>query len=166
MSLWVIFFSEGCMLLEHRAIRNTAAADSKHESQVWSLLRELCNYTMQLGNVGGQKSTLSLLDHKIFFVSVNQYMQLLLKGSSNSLLWPIYIGKRWSATYHDRGPPSPTGRLSRTQQASLPYHSHAFFCKAARLAPPSSRNACNAPTQWTQTLRWRQPKQMWGSILR
>ena len=49
---------------------------------------------------------------------------------------------------------SPTGRLSRTQQASLPFHSHAF-CKAARLATPSSWSARNAPTQWTKTLRWR-----------
>ena len=86
-----------------------------------------------LGNVGGQKSTyFSNLNITYFLFSVDQYMQLFAQGEFQPPpMTDIY--RETVKRYHDRGLPSPTRRLSRSQQASLPYHSHAF-CKSRQIA--------------------------------
>ena len=54
--------------------------------------------------------------------------------------------------YNDRGPPSPTRRLSRTQQTNLPYHSHTF-CKSHQIAlAESSRSASSRSARYTPAL--------------
>ena len=78
------------------------------------------------------------------------------KKSPNPLLWLIYNDNRWSATttkvplFPSRGSPTPNSPASRTTRMR--------FMRAARSPTPSSRSAHNATTQWTQTLRRRQPK--------
>ena len=83
------------------------------------------------GNVGGQKSTLSLLDHYILLFQSISTCSCLLKGSSNPLLWPIYIRKQWSATTKEV-PLLPLGGSSLPAGQPPLDHSHAF-CKSCQI---------------------------------
>ena len=84
------------------------------------------------------------LDYQIFLVSVDQCMQSFTQGEFQP---PTVTDIYWETVkhYHDKGPPSPTRSLYRSQPASL-RTSCTCSIRATRSATPRSRSACNAPT--------------------
>ena len=86
------------------------------------------------------------LNYQIFLVSVDQCMQSFAQWE---FLPPTVTDIYWETVkhYHDRGPPSPTRSLYRSQPASL-RTSCMCSIRATRSATPTSRSACNAPKRW------------------
>ena len=87
----------------------------------------------------------TFLAQVLFLVSVNQCMQLFAQGEFQpSSVTDIY----WETVKHchDRGSPSATRSLYRSQPASL-RTSCTCSIRAARSATPSLQSARNAPTQ-------------------
>ena len=101
---------------------------------------------------------------KYFVVSDDQYMRLFAqKESQPSSLTDIY--RETVKRYHDKGPPFPPGGSPAPNRPASPT-TRTRSVRAARSPTSSSQSAHNATTQWTQTLRWRQPKRNRILILR
>ena len=112
---------------------------------------------LTFGNVREQKSTnFSNLTIKYFLLRSISTCSCLLKEEFQTL--PVTnIYRETLKRYHDRGSPSPTRRLFRTQHTSLPYHSQAFykgrqialaeFTKRSQRSHTVSTNVEAAPTE-------------------
>ena len=104
------------------------------------------------------------LDHQIFLVSVDQYMQVFAPEEFQPP--PITdIYRETLKRYHDKGPPSSTLRLFRTLHTSLSYHSHAF-CKSRQIAHAEFTKRSQRSHTFSANMRRRQPKRKRSSIIR
>ena len=88
---------------------------------------------LTFGNVREQKLTnfFNLIIKYFLFQSISTCSCLLKEEFQTLPVTDIY--RETLKRYHDRGSPSPTQRLFRTQHTSLPYHSQAF-CKSRQIA--------------------------------